>query len=163
MIGRDFLKKFGVSVEYGENDFLYFRNHDVSIPIVNTPFNERITIPPRCEVIRRINLPSSKDFVVSDKLENSQVFIARSIINRTNPFVRLLNISNSAISVDVNTIRLEPLSDFDMISQDTSGRTEEVLGILQKNFPNNISKSLRTKLTKLCIEYAKIFGLKHEP
>lgn len=163
IIGRDFLKKYRVSLEYGEDDYLYFRNDDLSVPIVSTPFNDRITIPSRCEVVRKINLPSSDDFVVSDTLENSQVFIARAIINQKSPFVRLINLSTSPISISVNTIRLEPLSDFHIVSQDISKRTAEVLDILKKNFPKHIHTSLRSKLNKLCVEYAQIFGLKHEP
>lgn len=105
ILGINFLRNNDVSLKYGFKDELEFTNF--SIPIHNGPINNSIVIPPRCEVFKKITLPTDSDYIVNDEdIINPYIFMSKNILNHESPFIRILNTSTETITIKTNSIHL---------------------------------------------------------
>jgi len=67
----------------------------------------------------------------------------------------LLNKTNTDQIVDVNHLKHNSLSNYDVLKGDLKDREKTVLTQLLRNFPPEFNK----KLTTLCTQYSDVFGL----
>lgn len=135
--------------------------------VLSTNKNET-TIPARCEVIRRIkiNAPTnSTNLVIFHKEIAPGVIIASTVLNRKNPYVRILNINTTNVTIPDITVEAESLDDYEIYKTDKnlSKRTKKVLDKLLKNFPKHPTMQAKSDLEDLFIEYADTFALEDEP
>ena len=127
------------------------------IQIYESPVNDSLTIPARCEVIRRMCIsPGGGDVYVPNQRIADNVFVGRTIMSRQNPYVRVMNLNDEPVFLRKVTVQSETLSNFNVYDPPNRKTTRpEVLQKLQKNFPPLFHNSL----TKLCSDYNDVFAL----
>lgn len=97
----------------------------VTIPIYDESLdmNHSYLIPPRCEVIRRVQLvkDSYVDQVIFKDEISLGVFIASAIVNPNNCYIRILNANSQPVSIK-KTLKLtsEPLENFNILKSNNS-------------------------------------------
>jgi len=69
-----------------------------------------------------------------------------------------LNITNKTAIIQLNTLKIEPLDDYDIIKYNKNVTKEEILEKLNKNFPPQFKEILN----ELCTQYTDIFGKESE-
>lgn len=90
ILGRDFLAGWKCNIDYN-TWILSIRTSGTTleIPITNN-LKGKYFIPPRCEVIRKLNLNDIEDSItIADEIQNG-VFYAISIINRNCPYIKIM-------------------------------------------------------------------------
>lgn len=135
---------------------------NVSLPIIDDSLknSKYHLIPPRCEVIRHFRLIGDykSDQVVCKKELFPGVFIASSIVNPNNCYLRILNTNTRSVEVKkILKLNTEPLTQFNIVASDQSNtkRKDTLINIISKNIPKHAPESLK----KLCTDYADIFAL----
>lgn len=161
ILGLDFISKYRCFLDYGDPWTLIIRpsNRPYSqIPMYDSPSNELLTLPGRCQVIRRVGIaPGHGDVYVPNQRIAEGVYVGRTIMTRENPFIRILNVNDNQVELKNVVLDSEQLDNYNVYDTPSvqKDRTTEILGKLQKNFPSlhhNI-------LTKLCSEYSDVFAL----
>lgn len=161
ILGLDFIKKFDCEINYSENPKLQVKvnNYFINIPISYSPWLSNVmTIPPRCEVVRKIKYPPIKESLLILNQEISPgIFIGRSLVSKDRPYVRILNINEEEKEIPDNPLQFETLVDYNIITLNNykPTRRDELLKLLAKKFP----KIAQDNLTELCTEYEDIFAL----
>ena len=165
IIGIDFIKKYNCVLEFDhDHDFFILRpeniKQQIKIPIITS--NSIITLPARAEVIREIKLHEhDQEILVPNQEPQPGIFIANSLVKANKAYIRILNTNNSTVSLKIDEIKTENISEYDIIegnfTNDQSRKTE-VLKILQKHFPTQFKNTL----FNLCSDYSDIFGLETE-
>lgn len=157
ILGLDFIKKYNCTLDF-QNNLLHIPNQycNISIPILDSP-DEAISLPARCEAIRKINIQSKESFIFIPNQEISKnIYIAQTIIRKEHPFVRILNTSTENQIINLSKIKYENLSDYNIYNIKSHENTStEILDRLYKNFPAFV----KDKLMDLCSEFTDIFGL----
>lgn len=99
ILGKDFIRKYECNLNYKSMNFSFdYKNKTINIPIQDCNQDNLITIPRRCQVIRKCSLNNNADFQFIDSREIcSGVFIARSIVDPINPFIRILNTTDEIV------------------------------------------------------------------
>lgn len=90
ILGRDFLAGWKCNIDYN-TWILSIRTSGTTleIPITNN-LKGKYFIPPRCEVIRKLNLNDIEDSItIADEIQNG-VFYSISIINRNCPYIKIM-------------------------------------------------------------------------
>lgn len=161
ILGLDFITNYRCFLDYGDQWTLIIRpiNRPYSkIPIYDSPTNNSLTIPERCEVIRRVCIaPGDDDVYVPNQQIAEGVFVGRTIMTRKNPFVRVVNINDNPIQCRNVKIQSEKLENYNIYDSPNpiNNNKPEILQKLQKNFPPLHYNSLTT----LCTEYSDVFAL----
>lgn len=161
IIGLDFIKRFRCCMDYGNQWKLTIRTHafgNIVTEIYETPDGSSLTIPARCEVIRRIEIaPGYGDVYIKNQEIADGIFVGRTIISRSEPYVRVVN-TNDEIAVLSNVVvESENLSNYEVYDPSEISREDrtDVLEKLRKNFPPHVAN----KLDKLCSDYLDVFAL----
>lgn len=163
ILGLDFLQKYNCKLDYDQDNWKLilrpnFLNFDIVLPISNTYNNNAFILPPRCEVIRRIEIKSKhKELLIHNQQVKPGIFVGRTIVSNISPYIRILNTTNDIQIINEITIDCEKLSNFDTFavkSYENSDKSEAIK-ILQKNFPLFVKE----KLTDLCSNFQDIFAL----
>lgn len=164
ILGRDFMIQNKCKIDY-ELWMLFIsnKNEELSIPIQDN-LNGAIFIPQRCEIVRRI--PSLKqcqeDSVVCSQQIQPGIFVGNTIVNRENPYVKLVNTLEEPVLIENISLTIQPLKHFyihtniaarDAISQARAKTLADKIKI------DNDNPKLKYKLQKLLNEYNDIFHL----
>lgn len=165
ILGLDFLTKYKATIDY-DTWTLNINVNDISItlPIFSGPTSNTISIPPRCEVIRKINIlhgNTTDDLVISSKEVEPGIFISGALVSRNNPLIRILNTTSKAVTIKEPRVAAEPLTDFHILStkfKDTE-RTNKVLSKLKFD---HIPTYARTQVKEVCKQFQDIFALDSE-
>lgn len=160
LLGRVFLKGFKSAVDYRDNVLRLRLDREVDIPLLDDDEFD-LVLPPRSEVIRSIKTNITEDSVVFSKEIEQGVFIANSIIEPKNSFIKIINTTPCTKILKNLSFHSEPLNNFyTFIVKDTPPeRTQKLLDILKDKFPKQAPK----KLSKLCSDFADIFALEDDP
>ena len=161
ILGFDFVKKYRCLLDYSDCWRMTIRPKGykpISTMLYESPDNDSLTLPPRCEVIRRIGISPGRDdvYIPSQQIADG-VFVGRTIVSRVNPYVRVLNINDEPLVLHNVTVTSEHISNFNIYDppvQDLNYRPE-IMEKLQKNFPSFVHNGL----TKLCSKYDDVFAL----
>lgn len=161
IIGRDFMKENNCVINYRNMTLEFeYENKSIKIEIENGPLHNHCTVPSYSEVYRICKLAKcDKPVVVPAQDLAPGVYIARAIVDPTNPIVKILNTTEKTQTVSINKIKTESIDDYDIYSfneneYDTK-RKEKIREVLKNRMPEHIKPTL----LPLCEEYADIFAL----
>lgn len=163
ILGRDFFTTFKCCIDYNTWILIINAEHNnISIPIHDKAHTKHI-IPPRCELIKQIELPYlSEDMVIISNEVLPGLMYANCIINNENKFVKFINTTNENIILPSNfTPTMKPLNNFcfySKISPQSANheRNERLLRELQLN---HIDPTIKPNLERLCMQFNDIFAL----
>ena len=170
ILGLDFIKNFNCILDYqNKTDTLIlrpfhykyflkidmFKNHSC-LMAKNT-----ISLPARSEVIRKVYLNKEEnDIFIPNQLISEGIFIANSISEGRNTFVRIINTTDDNVTIDLPDIEYEPFENYETTSlpSDKPAHSSKIMEKLRKNFPKFASKALEN----LCNQYIDIFALESD-
>lgn len=166
ILGLDFIKHYNCILDYQhDNDWIILRPNNSSenfaIPIHNAPKDNSFSLPARSEVIRSIKIQSlTEDILIPNQMISEGIFIANTIVNKSNPYVRIVNTTDENVVIDYTQIKTENLNDYEFVnlSHTSDEKSREKLDKLSKNFPNFI----RNELEYLCSKYIDVFALESD-
>lgn len=165
ILGLDFLTKHRAIIDY-DTWILTININNIlhEIPILDGPTRNTILIPPRCEVIRKLNNQFSNDIVIPGQEIQPGIFLAGSIISPQNPLVKILNTTSSTVKIKNLNPQWEHLSDYSVYNNTDKlhnrQRMQKLLKTLNvEHVPEYAIKDLKT----LCREFADIFNMENEP
>lgn len=166
ILGRDFLAKHRCCIDY--NSWLlsiYVNNEIITIPICDKN-NRHNIIPPRCEILKSVNLPQlNEDSVIISGEIQPGVFYANAIINQNNSFIRFLNTTDKPAIIPTNfSPQLYPLHTYHIdttvhLQNPNEIRTNQILNEIELG---HLEPSLKSHIQKLCTEYNDIFTLEND-
>lgn len=161
ILGKDFLKMFQCDICY--HDMTLSLNTDfgqLTVEIFEGPDEDTFVIPPRCEVVRSFSIKFDKNkstrYAPTQELAEG-VFTTNTIVDATNPFVRIVNTTDESKIIDktklmTNDIRNYQAYAFDQVNPD---RTKKLVDILTQRVPDYV----KTDFSSLCAKYSEIFAL----
>lgn len=166
ILGRDFLAEHGCNICLKSWLLRFnYKDHEIEIPLEDKLKNQFV-IPPRCQVIKKISIPNLlEDSVVEGKQLKPGVFIASSIVNQNEQYVKILNVNTKPAFVHFNMkTKVAPLQKYHKIDlpkeKINEKRNEKLIDELKVN--NIIDLDIKTKLKQLCLKYNDIFALEGE-
>lgn len=132
----------------------------IYIPIAYSSGINTTLLPARSQVVRRLIVSSKDDNILIPNQEiQTGIYVANTIATSSNTFVRILNTTDSDQLVNMDTLKYEPLSNYNVVQANSEHRNKTVLSQLKKNFP----ELFKSQLENICSEYIDIFALESEP
>lgn len=161
ILGKDFIKNYRCNIDYNNMILsFYFKNKKLVIPILQGPEQDTIVLPARSEVIRKFTISNSNEPQIIDSQElEPGVFIARTIINPSQPFARVLNTTNETKILKNVNVKHENLSNYEIFSTDSVPKINERTGNLLKIIKGNSPNRFHNDLLPLCKEFGDVFAL----
>lgn len=172
LLGKDFLR--GLCNIDMINDRLIISQNDINltIPIFDSPDINTWCIPPKCEIVKKLNnFKHEEDMLVEPKELANGVLCGKSVINKNSPYVRILNTNNKHIYINQNLIKLSSVKNYNIMNLNTNNnnsnqndsRKSTINEIIfsnknHKNLPNEVKE----KLKEVISEYSDIFHLEGE-
>jgi len=115
------MKKYNCQLDLKpENDWLILRPDNlfnpIHIPIDHTLENNLTILPARSLVVRKIAINSATRYILipNQEIQNG-AFIGNFIADSKYTFVRILNTTDKTAIIQLNTLKVEPLDDYDII------------------------------------------------
>lgn len=109
----------------------------IYIPIAYSSGINTTLLPARSQVVRRLIVSSKDDNILIPNQEiQTGIYVANTIATSSNTFVRILNTTDSDQLVNMDTLKYEPLSNYNVVQANSEHRNKTVLSQLKKNFPN---------------------------
>lgn len=164
ILGLDFIRKYNCMLDYQtDQDWLILRPSDypgdITVPMLDSPSINSISIPARSEVIRVIGIQNSdKDILIPNQELQDGIFVANTIATSTKPLVRIVNTTPNDVVIRNINLKTENLDDYETIMPNDKFCDQIKLQLLSKNFPDFV----RPKLENLCKEYIDVFALETE-
>ena len=85
---------------------LYLGNNLATLDILSSPIENTVVIPPRSQSIRKLHL---KYGIGTQEIESQEisagVFLTRTIVDRKNTYVKVLNTTDKPVVIPNNTIK----------------------------------------------------------
>lgn len=161
ILGRDFLIKYHSIIDYSQWIMtVKLQNFEIHVPISSSLEDNIIHIPPRCEVNRHIDqLKNLKtDAVVVNKEIYPGVFIARTIVSKENPLIKVINTTSDSLHIKLPLVETISLHEFDIykIELETKDRHSQLMSEINQDVPDFV----KADLFDLCREYSDVFALK---
>lgn len=160
ILGRDFISGYNCILDYSDWIMtIRLNNKDIYIPI-QTSDDDILLIPPRCEVIRQVNNLKNltHDVLIVNKELKNGVFVARSIVSRQNPIVRIINTTFEEVTlknVQFETVNLDEFHIYNIISEPADRKLN-----LLKQLNLDVPDFVKNDVVELCEEFSDIFALK---
>lgn len=166
ILGRDFLCKYKCTIDYDAYLLsIKIGNNIITVPITNQLGGNYI-IPPRCEIIKRINLQNIEESVTIAEEIQPGVFCANGIVDTHHKYMKIINTTDETKHISCKfTPKLVPLSNY--VIQTSNKRTQkdntrnETL-MKEINLDPGVDPKIKPKLEKLCEEFNDIFALKDD-
>lgn len=161
LLGHDFLQYYQCLIDYKNSCLrIQYGASRATLPMSCGPVNGLLAVPPRCEVVRKIDFEGTEDQVVLPQELGPGVFVAGSIQSRERPYIQILNLTSKTVLVNQKDVTRTNLENFDVIDEQSSDsynspeHREEVMRILDKNFP----MAHKRELSDLCRRFSHIFA-----
>ena len=161
ILGKDFIKGVKCNISYEDMTIsFYLGNKLVTIDILSGPINNTVVLPPRSESIRKFNLKEG----TGHQLINSQeirpgVFVARTIVDRQDTYVKVLNTNETPIVLPNNILSHESLERYFVYSANEVrkdiDRTSRLIELIKIKTPSHVGDVLFDLIKK----YNDIFAL----
>lgn len=167
ILGLDFITKFKCNLNYDKWKLTMNPSgvpYSVQIPMYDSPYTSNsnfktvLALPARSEVIRRVHIQNKDENVIIPNQEIADgIFVGRAIVNKNNPYVKILNTQSENKTLYNIEITTEKLTDYNLIdpSDYKSSHSNLIMKKLEKNFPNFARKCLK----QLCSKFLDIFAL----
>lgn len=160
ILGRDFLVKHKSFIDYGDWTMTLRLPHtDLVIPIFNGPEENTLYIPPRCEVIRHIKCLENikQDSLIENKELQPGIYIARTIISKENPIVKIINTTLESARINITSLQTMDLDQFQVFNIETEPQCRESQLLSELN--QNIPEFVKNDMLSLCKEFSDVFAL----
>ena len=114
IIGADFLKKYKCSVDF-EKNLLFVKPEDYhevfAVPLHESPQPRHIILPARSEVFRKVHLKTEENevFIPGQEIYPG-VFTAKTVVSKSSPYVKILNLNSDIVTLIDPTIETESLT-----------------------------------------------------
>lgn len=168
ILGRDFIVKYRCQLDYNKwNMTLETSDRNIILPIYNSPEDDVISVPPRCEVIRTLNSLQNvkQDSVVLNEEIAPGVFVAGSIISNKSPYLRIMNTNFESIVIKNPKITYSSLENFDIFyansSKEASKPNRNDLLLKELNI-SSMPDFVKPNMIALCQEFSDIFSLEND-
>ena len=169
IIGADFIRTFSCLLDFrnfGPSWFVIrpnFTSRNLRVEILNSPKPNTLSLPARSEVIRQIKIESDEDevFVVNQEISDG-VFIANTIVNTKNAFVKIINTTNKNLILDNKPISFESLKCYTVVKIDPIVDSPERKNVILSKLKNNCPVQYREVLHELCSQYTDVFALESD-
>jgi len=123
----------------------------IYIPIAYSSGINTTLLPARSQVVRRLIVSSKDDNILIPNQEiQTGIYVANTIATSSNTFVRILNTTDSDQLVNMDTLKYEPLSNYNVVQANSEHRNKTVLSQLKKNFPELFKSQLENCSMCLC-------------
>lgn len=161
IIGKDFIKSNKCKIDYGNNTISFYVDDDkIVLDLLQGPDCDVLVIPARSEVIRKITLNNVQEAQVIEYQQiDENVFIARCIVDHTNPYVRILNTSDEVKTIKSVKLQNDNLSNYHVytINQAVNSmeRSDTLLNVIQNSTPQEFQNDIK----QLCKNHTDIFSL----
>lgn len=163
ILGLDFIRRFKCILDYDRSVLIFnFGDNVHEIPISNCIEQDTLIIPPRCQIVKKVNIDELKVDSVVHALEIAPgVHVARTIISPSNTKILIINTTQETVVVKNPKLTTQPISQFHVrsiktVNQDT--RFQTILSKFKKDMPHYVQE----KLFSLCEEFADIFALQDD-
>lgn len=160
IIGKDFLLMYQCSINYSDMTFsINTSDCHTILKISEGPDDESLIVPARSEVIRKFAINASEDCLIDNQEVAPGVFLARTIVNPKEAFIRVLNLNEEPQRINKNIHGFEPLSLFDCYIANEIPKTNSREERLEEKIGNAIPEQHRHKLMPILKMYSDIFAL----
>lgn len=160
ILGRDFIIKYQCQLNYRNWTMtLNMGSEYVELPIYNSPGEDTLIVPPRCEVVRKVtSLEYAKEsLVILNKEVSPGVFIASAIVSNSSPFVKILNTTLESVIIKNTDIETDNLNNYAIYNIETKKGDREATLLQELN--QEIPEIAKDETISLCKEFADIFAL----
>lgn len=168
ILGRDFISKFCCKLDYYEWKMtLRTSEGNITLPIHNNPEDDVITVPPRCEVIRKLSsLQNIKQdsVILNDELAPG-VFVAGTIISNQSPYLKILNTNFESVTIKNPKIQYSYLENYEIFCVESNNKSSELNRndtLLKELNTTLIPDFVKAEMIALCQEYSDIFSLEND-
>lgn len=111
ILGKDFLTMHNCVLDYNNMKFR-IKTHENILQLRTGPSKNTLIIPPRCEVIRKFTIETSDDVVVDHTIFAPGVYSSRTIINSDNPYLRVINTTDTPQLISSKLTHYDPLNNY---------------------------------------------------
>lgn len=133
IIGKDFFKEYKCTIDYDEKSLTVRLPRPITIPMLEGPEEDIMSIPPRSECFRIININNFTEPLLFEATELIPgVFSARTIAHSEKPLVRIMNINQYTVNIRKNSFRTSKLSDYHIFTIDKTKHSTERLSQLEE-------------------------------
>lgn len=160
IIGKDFFKTYKCIIDYDNRSLTVRLPTPVTIPMFEGPEEDIMSIPPRSECFRIININNFSEPLLFEATELTPgVFSARTIAYTAKPLVRIMNTTQFSVNIRKNSFRTSKLSDYHIFSVNKTEHSSERLSQLEQIINPNVPSEAKSDLFKLINEFQDIFSL----
>lgn len=166
ILGRDFLAAYKCCIDY--NSWIItinYNNNHISVPINEKTLTTRI-IPPRCEIIKKLEIPNlNEDMVTIANEIKPGLMYANCIINNDNKFVKFINTTTENVFIPTNFVpTMVPLRNFYITDKSANNVSKNTRNnqLLQELQLDHIDPQIKQELEDLCMQYNDIFALQDD-
>lgn len=165
LIGRDMLDN-NANCNFIDYIFTFKGNNGfyIELPIYSGAKCDTIFVPSCSEVVRKINLNTEDDVIPYCKKLPEGILIGKTIINKSNPFINIINLTNIPFNLNTSNISFEKLNNYKILSIKNINNNNEKINDKKLQYIKNIIKSQDNilpeaidKLTGLCEKFQDIF------
>lgn len=162
IIGKDFIQDFKCILDFSDMNFtIQTYKQNIILPINYGPNDDRIAIPPRCEVFRVFKIDNFTGTAFIEQREiHPGIFIANTIIHESNPVIRIINTNESMEIISNKISEISNIEHFNIFSMNKTIHSDDRVNELRKIFSKNTPKEKLNTLTTLCENFTDIFTLK---
>lgn len=111
ILGLDFFKKYDCTLNFNESNLTaLIENIQVILPIHCSSSINTIIIPARCLIIKKVTYTALKnEILIQNQKIALGIFVARALISREKPCIKILNINSENIEIPRVAIKYESL------------------------------------------------------
>lgn len=159
ILGRDFITKYKCKLDYFDWTMtLQIGSQRITLPIYNSPEEDSIIAPPRCEIVRKLHKLEKLNgsAVITNKEVSPGVFIASSVVSNTSPFIKILNTTFESATIKNADVEFTNLNNYFIYYVKTNLENRESLLMQELKHIPDVAKE---DMVALCKEYSDIFAL----
>lgn len=163
ILGKDFLKRFKCSIDFGDMTLTLRKHNEKSIvlPIKSELIDGLSAIPPRSESFKIFHIKSEHFPCIIETQEiEENVIIPTTIAHEKSVWIRVLNVSNDTKIINTENVKTNTLQDFHIFSQfNENEHTVDRLNKLNRILKRKVPEFVRNKLLSLCMKFSDIFHI----
>lgn len=162
IIGKDFLTYYRCKIDYDNMTFTINNKYRNILKLTQGPNELTMTIPPRCEVVRKFNIETNQECVVDQTILAPGVYTARTVVNPNDAYIRVINTTNEPHIIAKTITNAEPLKNFDVYQASKVEKHTERVKELKRIVQNKVPKQYKEKLNGLIEQFADVFALPND-
>lgn len=159
IIGKDFLTHYRCKIDYEHMTFTINNRFKNILNLTHGPDETTLTIPPRCEVVRKFNVVGENDCIIDQMALAPGVYTARTVVNPENAYIRVVNTTDEPKRISKTIMKTEPLTNFNIYKADAVEKDGKRIQQLKQIIHKRVPERYMSKMNKLIEQYADVFAL----